>query len=358
MKYKIIILIALLTCLLFFLPLKKEKATHQFVEVKKGNISKIIESPAFIESRQEIQISSQVTGKIDKIYVKKGEKVKKDQKLVSLFAEDYKSELLSVQAKVEQIKLNISIIEQEIDKSKRDLNRSNKLRSSNATTQVELDDLKTVYLKDLNRLEIAKKQLVETEAMLKKSETNFENTLIKSPIDGIVSLIFLRSGENVIQGHPNTPGVIIMMLHTENEIVAKCRIDETDIPYIKVGQKAIISLQYDESVKLDGEVVEADIKGFRNKNEDVSYFECLVKINNPPKEIRLGMTASVEIFVDEKKNTLLLPSSVIFNKREGKKYTHYVFDEQLNRKDIQIGISNDENVEVIGLAENDKILSK
>ncbi len=357
MKIKISIFVLVVIILLFLSSNKEKSIEPQFIQVKKGSIAKIIESSATIESPKEVQISSQITGKIEKIYVKKGQKVKEGQELIQISADDYKSEVQSSTAKSEQIKLNISMIERDLEKSKRDFERSHKLHTSNASTQMEVDDLKTLYLKDLNRLEIAKEQKVEAEAILKKSKVNFENTLIKSPINGIVSLVFLKNGEMTFQGHSNTPGVVIMMLHAENEIVAKCRIDETDIPLVKIGQKAKISLQYDENLQLTGEVIEADIKGFRKQNEpDVSYFETLVKIDNPPKEIKLGMSCSVEILVEEKSNVLLVPLQAVFNKRQGKKYFHYVIDENLQQKEVELGISDESQVEIKGLEENNRIL--
>ncbi len=77
-----------------------------------------------------------------------------------------------------------------------------------------------------------------------KAEKDLEKTVIRSPINGIISRLDSKIGEVVVIGTMNNEGTVIMTISDPARMIVRARIDETDVPSVKVNQKAIIHLQH------------------------------------------------------------------------------------------------------------------
>lgn len=295
-----------------------------------GTIVHSVSAPGDIEADIEVSISAQVLGRITSLPVREGERVKKDQLVVKLDSVDFEAQVKSAEARVQRLRSAIESSEADLEKAERDLNLNRALFEKRAINRSAVQDLETLLTKGRSSLAMVKAELREAEAMLAKAKEDLLDTTLRSPIDGVVSRLDAEEGETVVVGTMNQPGTVIMTISDMNTMVVRARVDETDIPLVKPGQPALIHVQYNEDAPLRGKVLRIAPKGIKGGSNgsaslataavaanpnDVAIFETIISIDNPPEQIQLGMTANVDIQVDERAGVLTIPSQAVLHRR-------------------------------------------
>jgi HlyD family secretion protein len=362
-----------------------------------ARIIQTIEAPGKVEADTEVKISSQVVGRIVKLPVREGDVVKKDDLLVQLDTENFKADVRSAEARVQRLTSSIELTEADVKKSRRDLDRGMRLYSGRAVSQSEFTDTRTLMEKDLARLAMCRAELKEAESALSKANEDLRKTEIRSPVDGIISSLLAKAGEVVIIGTVNNPGTVIMEISDPDTIVVRARVDETNVPLVRPGQRAVVHLLNDDKLTLTGAVKRISPRGTKggtnaataaaaqgNDNEPAT-FETIIALDTTSGPARLGMTASVEIQVAERADTLTIPAPAVLHRRArdlppelareleeqgprtvgvkdpARRYHQVVFVHAAGKAScrlVQTGISDDSRVEILaGLHEGEQVIA-
>lgn len=378
--------------------LNKEAPLEVTLEpVKRARIVHTIEAPGEVEADVEVEISAKVMGRIIALPLREGQLVKKGDTLVKLDSVEYESAVRSAEAQIQRLKASIALQEADSEKSERDVDRSRSLLKSRAVGATELADLVTMQLKDRARMLMSKAELTAAEAQLTKARNDYADTVIKSPIKGIVSQRIAEEGEMVVIGTMNNQGTVIMTVSDPNTRIIKARVDETDVPLVKPGQKVTIHLQHNEEQTWSGTVLRITPKGTKGGSKkspvskslsasenEVAMFETIISIDNPSDAVRLGMTANVDIQVDERVNALTVPTPAVLHRRNkdlpqriiaelesklqvanldatAKRYQQIVFVEEDGHavcRLVKTGISDAQRVEILsGLKDGETVIT-
>ena len=188
------------------------------------------------------------------------------------------------------------------------------------------------------------------EEQLKYWQDAYKAIALLAPIDGEVIVATTQPGQTVA----TSDAVIVLSDH----LIVRAQVDETDIGKIKLGQKAIITLDAYQSDKIKAEVEHIYYESKTVNN--VTIYEVDLIPEEVPQFFRSGMNASVDFILAEKENILLIPVDAVYKEKGDR----YVLIKQPNAKEplkrnVKLGISDDKNIEVIsGLGEQDKIISK
>jgi HlyD family secretion protein len=295
-----------------------------------GRIVRTVEAPGKIEADTEVKISAQVMGRIVRLrnksgtLLQEGDRIFEDQVVVELDKVQYQADVGSAEARVKRLDASIATFEADLDKSQRDVERTRQLFIQKAVSPVEMADLETLLKKDKAHLAMAKAELVEAKAALLKIKEDLERTTIRSPINGIVSQLMAKEGEVVVIGTMNNAGTVILCISDFDTRVVRARIDENNIALVKEGQKVAIHLQNDDNLALTGKVERISPKGVKpgggqaaagSNDNDAAIFETIIRIDSPPPQVRLGMNANVEIQVDERSNSLSVPTQAVLHRQ-------------------------------------------
>jgi HlyD family secretion protein len=311
----------------------------KLAEANRGRIVRTVEAPGKIEADEEVKISAQVMGRIvklrkktrkpgadtyEEVPLKEGDPIAENQVVVELDKEQYEADVGSAEARVKRLEASIATSDADLDKSQRDVDRSRRLFAGQAISPADMADLETLLQKDKARLAMAKADLIEAKATLRKFKEDLARTTIRSPMNGIVSQLTAKEGEVVVIGTMNNAGTVILTVSDLNTRVVRARIDENNIALVKEGQKVVIHLQNDENLALTGTVERISPKGVKpggaqaaagtNDNE-VAIFETIIRIESPPPQVRLGMNANVEIQVDERSDALMVPTQAVLHRQ-------------------------------------------
>ena len=279
----------------------------------RGRIARKITAPGVVEPVEEANIGSQILGRVVSVNVKEGDVVKAGDVLVKLDDTDANARLLSSRARFERLSAAITQAEDDLAKAKRDEAQHERLAGRGFSTPTELADARTQVHKTEAGLQMCRRELLESEAMVTISLEEVKRTQIRAPIGGAVTGLSVRIGEVVIAGTINLPGTVLMTITDPTRMRVNADVEESDIPLVQPGQTAYVYLQADGRTAIEGVVEKVTAKG-RKSGESVG-FETLVRIDHPPPSLRAGMSATVEIEVSRASEALGIPTHAVVHRR-------------------------------------------
>lgn len=190
----------------------------------------------------------------------------------------------------------------------------------------------------------------ERENNLSQIKKNIEKHYLYAPVDGTILKVNIKEGEMVDLVTKN----IVFQILPKAPYEIKVDIYEKDIPKIKPGSWVEINFLAFPNQTFEGEV--ESISKTEKIKEGVVYYEVKIKPQSLPQEILPGMTCDLRILVNKKENVLVLPKEAL-KKKEGKYYVEILEGEEKDEREVEIGISSEEFVEVVsGLSEGEKVI--
>ncbi len=349
-KILIIAGIAFVFVIFFIFNLKAGKKINEVeIEViKRMPIFESVKVDGYLEAHKQVEIGSEVIGKIKKIYVKKGELVKKDELLCIIDPSEY-------EAQRDRIKVMLEEGLYELELAKKNFEREKKLFEKNLISQKEFEEAEASFKRLLFKIKTDSFNLKEIEERLSKC-------FLKSPIDGEVIEIYKREGETVTPGTINNPASIIMVIADRNKMIVKCEVDETEILKIEKGQKVKIKIDALPDTIFEGIVTR--IGGMRTSSRNVSEqnlpsFTVEIEMKGEYSFLLPGMSASCEIITQEKDNSISLPYSAIGREKGEKSYYIFLYkNSKAEKRYVKTGIKGIVRVEITGdIKEGDTVIT-
>lgn len=236
------------------------------------------------------------------------------------------------------------------------------LELAEAQAQKNLDELnEDIALKELSvdaakaAVAQAKQSVSLARQSLEQAEKDLREAVITAPFDGVVASVTAKEGD-MIPSPAMAPTQIINLIDpTSMELVVE--VDEIDIPQVEVGQKVIITFDALSDVELDGVV--ATIYPLPIEIGGVIVYNVKIELDVPEKSgVRVGMSTEVDIVLVSRTDVLLVPDRAINNDDDGNPVVYVVVDDDLVAKPVEVGISDDFNIEIIsGLQVGETVLA-
>lgn len=272
-----------------------------------------ITAPGTVEPVVEVDISSQVVGRIERLPVREGDRVKVGDVLARLDSAEYRARVRSAEARVQRLEAAIRQCAADLEKAGREVRRFRELEATGAASTEQLDDAETSLSRSEAACEMARQELIEAKASLESAQEDLKRTVITSPIDGLVAQVLVEEGEVLIPGTMNNPGTVFMVISDMAQMQVRTQIDESDVALVRPGQRAWIYLTSDDRTAIPGRVERVTPKGVRRT--EVATFETRILIERASETIRSGMTANVEIEVREHADALTVPSQAVRHRK-------------------------------------------
>ncbi len=289
-KVLLIFLIVLIgITIVFFGPiiLRETGKREVLKEEEKALPHPVVAAKGVVESRDEIEISSKVSGLIKDITVIEAESVKKGQTLVILDNKERRAQIKEAEALTKKAGANY-------EKARIDYERYERLYESDAVTLNELEEFK-------RRLKFAEAELLEANARLSRAKAVFQNYTLKSPINGVVTTKHLEIGETAQKGVP------ILTLANLEALKIRAELDETDVGKVHVGQRAEVVADAYPGRVYSGKVekISEDVKRKRIRTFDptawidINSQEITIALDSF-EGLKIGMTVDVKFYPDNK----------------------------------------------------------
>jgi HlyD family secretion protein len=262
-------------------------------KVDRGNVTMTVTATGTLSAVTTVQVGSQVSGVISRLYADFNSTVKKGQMLAELDPTPF-------QAQVEQRRADLTQAQVQTDDARLKYERQRRLMESGLTSQAEVDATQSAF-------KSANAQVRQAQAALSQVLTNLGYTKIISPIDGIVVDRQYDVGQTVAASFQAPTLFQIAQDLTKMQVQAD--VDQSDIGRIQVGQVARFTVDAYPEDEFRGRI--SQIRYNAQVNQNVVTYPVIIEVANPEGRLRPKMTANVIIDVDAVQNVLRVPNAAL-----------------------------------------------
>jgi HlyD family secretion protein len=280
---------------------------YEKAAIDKGTVTALVDTTGTLNPVTIVDIGSQVSGKIENIYVDFNSQIKAGQVLAEL-------EQLNFQTKVQQNEANylssVAAVEKSkvsLENSKRKHERAKSLFEKELISYEEFESAEVQYFSAKADLQSSEARLEQAKAQLDTSKVDLTYTIIKSPIDGVVINRNVNVGQTVAASF-QAP-VLFQVANDLTKMQVECSVDEADIGRVKEGQTAQFTVDAFPNDNFTGIVKQ--VRYSPEVIQNVVTYTTIVDVENPEMKLRPGMTATISIVVGEAKNALRVPNSAL-----------------------------------------------
>ncbi len=279
-------------------------------EVKKGRIESWVRAPGKVQPERLVQVSSNIMGRVRGLAVREGDRVRRGDLLLYLDDERYRSARSGMEAALQAAQADLDLAEAQLALSRQTLARQEKLFAESLASDQALESARTQVKVDAARVAASRENLRGRRAALAETSKDVDETVFRSPLDGIITALNVEEGENVMTGTMNNPGTVILTVADLDTMQVEAEVDETDVVRISPGLRTRVRVDAWEDSVLAGVVTTVGMSGRQGgqaTQQQATNFAVEVRIENPPEGLRPGMSADVEILSGEKDSALVVP---------------------------------------------------
>ncbi|HVB87659.1 MAG TPA: efflux RND transporter periplasmic adaptor subunit [Candidatus Dormibacteraeota bacterium] len=331
--------------------------TVQTGQAVRQDLTSIVTASGEIRPKNYTNVLGEGMGRITQIAVQEGENVNKGAVLLRLDnvqpGADVQAQKATIDAATSATKAAeanydsaVATLQQQqanLEKAKFDWQRSQELYKDQLIARQDYDASKATYRGAVASVTAARAQLAasrasrnqanfnlaQDRAMLTYQQDILNKTVYRAPIAGIVSYIAVRLGENVVPGIQNAQGSFLMTISDMSVVTAEVMVDETDITSVKDGQPASVSIDALPGKTFKGHVTEvgelailrtsgeAAMEETTANTQEARDFKVVVTLDNPPKSLRPGLSATAKIETAHKNNVLTIPIQALAERTQG-----------------------------------------
>ena len=286
---------------------RKQAAPYRTDAVTRGPVSEVVNATGDVSAIVTVNVGSQVSGIIDKLYVDFNSKVKKDQLLATLDPRLFQAQLEKAEASLASANANVEKAQAAYADSVRIAARQQELRKQGLISQADLDTALATRDQNAAGLSAAKAAVLQAKADRDMAATNLAFTRITSPIDGIVVSRSVDVGQTVAAAFQAPTLFLIANDLTKMQILAN--IDEADVGKVREGLDAKFTVDAYPGETFTGSI--RDVRQAPNTIQNVVTYPAVIDAPNPDRKLRQGMTASVNITAARKDDSLRVSNAAL-----------------------------------------------
>jgi HlyD family secretion protein len=295
-----------------------EKAASVRVhEVARRDLVATVRSSGWIRPRRSVDIQADIMGRIVELRVDEGDQVRRGDLLLRIDPLQYEAAVNRAQAAVSGALARQSQVEAARLQAEQALRRARELAAAgnNLLSPQALEEAETQLRVQTALAEAARHDVAQARAALREAEDRLSKTIIRAPMDGIITRRNVEEGEMAIVGTMNNPGSLLLTISDMSVMEAVVRVDETDVPKLSLGDSASVEIDAFPRQKFTGRVTRVGHSGVNlpagqlaaaARNQAVD-FEVVITLANPPEGLRPDLSATADVVVSRRPDVLAIP---------------------------------------------------
>lgn len=374
-KWKILITVSVLLILVIGVYAstvysKRGVVTVQTGKVVKQDLTSLVTASGEIKPKNYINIGANAIGRITDLVVKEGERVRKGQLLARIESVQPEADVQAQKANIAASEADssageaglraadetVNTMQASLDQSradlarmKSDMDRAEALFKEQLMAKQDYDTRRFAYDAQAAGVRAAETRLVQARAqrqqvaaqlassqrrvaMAQANLVRYNDALQKynsfAPLDGVVTNLPVRVGETVVPGLQNQNGTLIMTIADMSLITAEVKVDETDIVNVKLGQVVDVNIDAIPNKTFKGHVTEIGNTAILRSSgmaasqsaissQEAKDFKVVVALDNPPEEVRPGLSCTAKITTATRQNVLTIPIQALTVRQKG-----------------------------------------
>ncbi|MBB4042199.1 HlyD family secretion protein [Microvirga flocculans] len=304
-----VIVMAALAGGFFYLYNGQSRSPLHFVTepVTRGNLMVIVTATGSIQPTNKVDVSSELSGTMRKVYVDYNSPVKVGQPLAELDTDKLKATVENSRAKLEAAKALLNVAEVTVWETEQDYNRKQTLVQRSISSVHDSEIAQALYRRAVASLASAKAEVGVAEADLKLNETNLSKAVIYSPINGVVLKRNVDPGQTVAS--TLQAPVLFSIAEDLTQMEVQVDVDEADVGKVREGQTATFTVDAYPDRKFPATIREVYFAS--EVVQGVVTYKALLTVDNSDLLLRPGMTATAQISVQEVKDAILVPNAAL-----------------------------------------------
>ena len=320
----IVVLAAVVAANVFY---KREPGIEVNVEaLRTRDLEAFVSATGKIQPKRQVSISANTMGRVTRVAVEEGDRVKAGQFLLEIDPRSLEGQLLRgeagvaaaesslqrVRSSVEQAKANLDLSKQNLERQQRLWNEGLTTRQDYERAQNELVLREADYKANLQEVQTSEQRIKQEQASLATTKYDLTQVIISSPMNGIVTRRNIEEGETAVVGTMNNAGSQLLTIADMSQLEAEVEVDETDIPTVALGQIARITIDAVPNRTFRGHITEIGNSPIQASNaaqtgRQATNFKVVITLDESVPDVRPGFTCTAEIVTATRKNVVSVP---------------------------------------------------
>jgi HlyD family secretion protein len=282
--------------------------------VSQRDIIATITATGQVRARRQVNISSDVMGRVVQVNVVEGQEVAQGDLLLTIDPRQVEAAAARARAGLSQAEAQVAQQRANLLQAERELARLGDLRAGGVVTAQSLEEAQTRLEVQEALLSSSMHGVEQARAALEEAEDQLSRTTIRAPISGRVIRLNIEEGETAVVGTMNNPGSLLLTIGDLSVIEAVMSVDETDVPRISVGDSAVVELDaFPEHTfaarvsTIGNSSIQASGTGSGTGSGSNVTYEVVLTLLDPPANLRPDLSATADIIVDQKSGVPAVP---------------------------------------------------
>jgi len=308
------VFIIIAVIIFFNMQAQREKAIKVTVEkVQAVNLTSTISASGEVKPKKNVNISAHLPGRIEKIGVVEGQRVKNKDFLLKLESTQHEANADRDRARIQSLKADLIRTEAVLKRDEKYHERQKKLYDEKLISSEQLESSQAQYDISKAHHDAILFQIKQADASLASTLDNLQKTVFYSPIDGIITSLRVEEGEIALVGTMNNPGTVLLTIADLSVMEVEVEVDETDVVRVELNQEAEIRVDAFPDDIILGKVTEIGSSALQivSASQESKDFKVVITLENPPPNLKPGLSASADIITARKQGVLAVPISAL-----------------------------------------------
>ncbi|MBL7930444.1 MAG: efflux RND transporter periplasmic adaptor subunit [Bacteroidia bacterium] len=348
--FLIVLLVIVFIWTFYFLYQKSQKPPEVFNTISPFDTSIVKKTVATgsVTPRKEVNMKSQVSGIIEKLYIEAGQQIKQGDIIAKIKIIPNMLNLANAENRLNSAKLNF-------DNSRLEYERNKTLFDQSVISRAEFQAFELRLKTSGEELSAAENQLQIIKEGVSKSSGAVSNTMVKATISGMVLDVPVKEGGQVIESNTFNEGTTIASVANMGEMIFEGKLDESEVGKVKTGMDIVLTIGAIDKESFNAKLEYIAPKGI-TENGAIQFLIRASISKNKDAFLRAGYSANADIILARKDKVLSIPESVLQFEKEKAYVEIETKPNVFEKKFIKTGLSDGINIEVTeGLKRENKI---
>jgi HlyD family secretion protein len=279
-----------------------EKVAHQDLQAK-------VSANGKIQAQRKVDISATVAGQITHLAVKEGDRVTKGQLLLQIDPASSRAAARGNEASMQALQRELDSARASLAQARADEARAEANFAANISSASDREKAKTATLTALGAFRAAEGRVAQAGASLEGARDVLSKTVVRAPIDGVVTAKRVEEGEVAVVGVLNQPGTVLVTISDMSVVEAEVEVDETSIPAVKVDQEALVHVDAYPNHTFNGRVTEVGNSPIlkTGSSTEAIKFRVKIQLKDPPADVKPGLSAQAEVLTGFRGQAVVVP---------------------------------------------------
>ena len=291
----------------------------QLADVEREDLQAKVAANGKIQAQKKVEISATIMGQITQLAVREGDAVKKGQFLLEIDPANPRAAARSSEASMQALLRDVESARANLELAKNDFERARANFEAKIIPRADYERAETGVTTSEAMLRSAERRVEQARAQLEGAKDTLSKTIVRAPIDGIVTARRVEEGEVAVIGIQNSPGTVLLTISDMSVVETELEVDEASIPQVKLGQEVKLRIDAYPNRTFNGVVTEVGSSPIllSSSVDQAVKFKVKAQIKDPPEGIKPGLTAQADILTGFAPQVLAVPiQSIVLREKE------------------------------------------